>query len=101
MNDIPCPLCSGLADEEHAFQKFGRDADNTYLPATAGVLTLVRDFRPYSSRKQQLWQCPQCGLYYFYTSNYEYLANGSEDEEHLTRLTEDQAADILSRPSGG
>jgi hypothetical protein len=98
VNDIPCPLCSGLADEEHAFQKFGRDAGNTYLPAAAGALTLARDFRPFSSRKQQLWQCPQCGAYYLYTSDYEYLANGSEDEEHLTRLTDEQAAEFLSRP---
>ena len=97
MDEPACPLCSALADEEHAFQKFGRDTDNTYLPAAAGALTLVRDFRPYSSRKQQLWRCPQCGRHYLYTSDYEYLVNGSEDEEHLTRLTDDQAAETLNR----
>lgn len=101
MNAAPCPLCSSLADEEHAFQKFGSNTGNTHLPAAAGALILARDLRPYSSRKQQMWQCPQCGTYYLYTSDYEYLVNGSEDEEHLMRLTDDQAMVFLSHPPEG
>ena len=34
-----------------------------------------------------------------YVSAIEYLVNGSEDEEYLTRLTEEQAADYLNRPT--
>ena len=38
----------------------------------------------------------KCGTYYLYRTDYEYLVNGSEDEEYLTRLTEEQAAGYLT-----
>ncbi len=82
-----CELCSGLSDEEHAYQKYGWEENNTYLPGAASQLKVVRDLRPSDSRKLQLQQCPKCGTYYLYRTDYEYLVNGSEDEEHLTRLT--------------
>lgn len=90
-----CSICSSLASEEMAFQKYGWEEDNTYLPAAANQLTLVRDFKPYSSRKLQLQQCPECGTFYLYRSDYEYLVNGSEDEEYLTRLSAAEAAKYL------
>ncbi|MEW6364510.1 MAG: hypothetical protein AB1714_07710 [Acidobacteriota bacterium] len=93
----PCTACSSLRDKEYAFQKYGAEEDNTYLPAAAGDLKVVRDFRPYDSRKLQLRQCSQCGTYYLYRTDYEYLVNGSEDEEFLTRLTQEQAAEYLSQ----
>ena len=80
-----------------AFQKYGHEADNTYLPAASGDLIVVKDFKPYSSRKLQLKRCPQCDTYYLYQTDYEFLVNGSEDEENLTRLTEEQAAEYLNR----
>ncbi len=55
----------------------------------------MRDFQPYGSRKLQLQQCPECGCYNLYRSDYEYLVTGSQDEEHLTRLSAEQAADYL------
>jgi len=94
----PCPICSTLVDEEYAYQKYGADDGNTCLPAAADQLTILRDFAPYSSRKLQLRQCPECAQYYLYRSDYEYLVNGSEDEEFLTRLSADQAAEYLNRP---
>jgi hypothetical protein len=94
-----CKTCSSLRDEEHAFQKYGWEENDTYLPAAAGHLSVVRDFRPYGSRKLQLQQCPECATYYLYATDYEYLVNGSEDEEKLTRLTEEQAAEYLGRPA--
>lgn len=90
-----CEICSQLAGEEYAFQKYGSE-NNTYLPAVSGRLILVKDFDPYSSRKKQLWQCPLCRTYYFYRTDYEYLVNGSEDEEFLTRLSPEQAAPYLA-----
>ncbi len=95
-----CPICSGLQDQETAYQKFGWEENDTHLPAAAAHLKLVRDFQPYSSRKRQLQQCPACGTYYLYRTDYEYLVNGSEDEESLTRLSPEQAAEYLSRPEG-
>ena len=92
-----CSICSQLAEVEHAFQKYGWEEDNTYLPAAAGKLTLVKDFKPYSSRKLQLRQCPQCSTYYRYETDYEFLVNGSEDEETLTRLSDEKAAEYLKK----
>lgn len=90
-----CGLCSQMHDEEYAFQKYGWEQDNTYLPAAAGQLTLVKDLRPAGSRTLHLKRCPQCGTYYLYRTDYEYLVNGTEDEEFLTRLTDEQAAEYL------
>jgi len=89
----PCTICSELTDQERAAQKWGWEEDNTYLPAAAVRLVIVRDFHPYGSRKLQLQQCPECGCYYLYRSDYEYLVSGSEDEEYLTRLSAEQAAE--------
>lgn len=93
-----CSTCSTLAEEEYAYQKYGAEEGNTFLPSTADKLIIIRDFAPYSSRKLQLRQCPECATYYLYRSDYEYLVNGTEDEEFLTRLSADQAADYLNRP---
>jgi hypothetical protein len=99
-NDAPhkqCGICSSLSDHECAFHRFGWDIDNTYLPAAANHLKVVRDFQPFDSRKLRLRRCSECGTHYPYRTDYEYLVNGSEGEEHLTRLTEEQAAQYLSR----
>ena len=39
-------------------------------------------------------RCPLCGTRYLYTTDYEYLTNGTEDEQTLRRLADD-AADAL------
>jgi hypothetical protein len=91
----PCPLCSSLRDEQYAFQKFGAPEQDTSLPAAAGSLVLVRDVGSRGSRELQLWQCPACGTYFLYRTDYEYLVNGTEDEQFLTRLTHEQAAEYL------
>lgn len=90
-----CSLCGALAPEESAFQKYGWEENDTYLPAAAGHLMLVKDLKPHGSRKLQLQQCPACGTYYLYRTDYEYLVGGTEDEEFLTRLTPDEAAAYL------
>lgn len=87
-----CGICSQLADHERAFQKGGREEEATYLPAAWRQLELLRDFKPGSSRARQLLRCRECGTCYLYTSDYEFLVNGTEDEEFLDRLTGDEAA---------
>ncbi len=102
VNDMPpprhahCPTCGSLQDREFGYQKYGWDEDNTYLPAAAGRLTVLKDFKPHSSRALQLQQCPACKTYYLYQTDYEYLVNGSEDEQTLTRLTDAQAEAYLN-----
>jgi len=92
-----CSLCSQLADEEVAFQKYGWEQYDTHLPAAANNLKLVTDFRPYDSRQLKLLQCPACKTYYLYRTDYEFLVNGSEDEDFLTRLSDKEAAEYLNR----
>jgi hypothetical protein len=94
-----CSICSQLADNESAYQKYGHAEGNTYLPIAADSLQVVRDFKPYGSRKLQLQQCPQCATYYLYRTDYEFLVNGNEDEDELTRLTDEAAAAYLERPA--
>lgn len=92
-----CSICSTLRDKEYASQKYGWEENDTHLPAAVGQLVLVRDFKPHGSRALQLQVCPECQTYYLYQSDYEYLAGGSEDDQTLTRLTADQAAEYLNR----
>ncbi len=89
-----CGTCSGLSDTEHAEQKFGSEND-TYLPAAVSRLTDVFDFEPCSSRKRILKQCPECGAFFLYSTDYVYLVNGSEDDEYLTRLSKNESDDLL------
>lgn len=91
-----CGICSGLKDCEVAYQKYGWEKNDTHLPTAAGNLVLVRDLRPDSNRKQQLLQCPECSQYYLYESDYEYFINGSEEEQTLTRLSDEKASGYLS-----
>lgn len=90
-----CSICSKLADKEFAMQKYGWEDDNTYLPAAANQLCEIFDFKPHSSRKKILKQCKECGAYYLYETDYEYLVNGSEDEETLSRLSKKEAEEYL------
>lgn len=92
---LNCKIFAALSDHEYAYQKFGWEENNTYLPAAADQLIIIKDFQPSSSRKKQIQRCPACGTFYFYQSDYEYLVNGSEDEESLIRLTIDQAEEML------
>ncbi len=91
----PCEICSALKDRETATQKFGWEEQDTHLPAAAGRLVVARDFSLPGSRAVQLWRCPLCGTHYLYRADYTYLANGSEDEQSLTRLTAQEAAAYL------
>ncbi|MDD3515775.1 hypothetical protein SDC9_44174 [bioreactor metagenome] len=93
-----CEVCSGLSDSEYAYSKFGWPEHDTFLPEAAEKLVIVKDFQPLGSRKLQLRQCPSCGAWFLYRTDYEYLTNGTEDEEFLTRLTEEEAAEYRNKP---
>jgi len=95
-----CRICSNLSDYENAYQKFGWEENNTYLPAAASQLNTIQNLHPFDSRELQLQQCPECGTYYLYKYDYEFLVNGSEDEECLIRLTFSQAVKYLDCSKG-
>jgi hypothetical protein len=90
-----CATCGSLLDEEYAFQKNGWPADDSHLPAAAGKLELVKDLNPGGGRDKHLMRCPECGTYYHYRTDYEFLVGGTEDEQFLTRLTDAQAEAYL------
>jgi len=90
-----CSICSDFNDKETSFQKYGSEDSNTYLPENTKYLITVKDFKPGSSRLSQLKHCPECKTYYLYETDYEYLAFGSEDEEFLTRLTNEEPLNLL------
>ncbi len=92
-----CTICSKLKDREYTFTKYLSDYSTPPLPDAAARLVVVIDMNPGSSRASRLMRCPECGTYYLYESDYEYLVNGTEDEEFLTRLTDEQAGEYLSK----
>ncbi len=93
-----CPICTKLPHYCHAMQKYDREEQDTFLPAEAGKLKRIKDTAPGKTRSPELDQCPCCGTYYLYEIEYEYLATGSEDEQKLTRLTDEEAAKYLDPP---
>jgi len=95
-----CSICSQIADKEWAAQKYGWEENDTWLPAISSSIKVVRELKPPSSRTTQLWQCPLCSTYYLYETDYEYLVNGTEDTQTLTRLKPGQADAYLFHGSG-
>jgi len=95
---LNCRICSQLGDVEWASQKFGWEENDTSLPVVSKDLVMIRDLKPGSSRALQLWQCPKCKTYYRFESDFEYLVNGSEDEQSLRRLNSEETDILLSQP---
>jgi hypothetical protein len=83
---VTCSICSQLKDFEIGSQKHGREDEDTFLPDSFAKLKFVKDLKPGRTRTPELLVCPECGTFYFYKVEYEFLATGSEDEQHLTRL---------------
>jgi hypothetical protein len=62
------------------------------LPEAAARLTILPATDPQADHeKQQVRRCPHCGTLYRYLISHEYLVNGTEDEEELSRLSPAQA----------
>jgi hypothetical protein len=93
-----CSNCSQLKDYEYALQTHGRPEQDTFIPKIAEKFKHVREVKPGRGRYMALVKCQGCATYYTYGTDYEYLATGSEDEQFLTRLTDEEAADYLAQP---
>ncbi len=91
-----CEICSALQDVETSFSKWGWDELARPLPIAASRLAPVEDTTTYDKERHHVRRCPICGTFYQYDQSYEYLVNGSEDEEVLTRLTPSQVRRFLS-----
>lgn len=90
-----CEICRSLCDVETSFSKWGWDEFTRSLPVAASRLVPVENASSSDVERHQVRRCPICGTFYQYDQSYEYLVNGSEDEEVLTRLTPAQARRYL------
>lgn len=87
---VSCEICRELKLVETSLTKHGWEENDRLLPAAYRRLVEVRvEGREDEPRSPRL--CPLCGTLYSYETRYEYLANGSEDEEELRRLTGEEA----------
>ena len=89
-----CEICTQLADEEYGYQKYGWPDHDVDLPEAVGRLEVLRELSEGGSRERTLMRCPLCGARYLYTTDYEYLTNGTEDEQTLSRLSNEEAANL-------
>lgn len=90
-----CGLCSRLPDTDYAFSKYGWPDHDVSMSPDSHHLMDVDKGKPGYDDRHHLLQCPECGTYYQYDYTYEYLVNGSEDEETITRLTPVRVCDRL------
>jgi hypothetical protein len=86
-----CAACGKLGANHFAMQKHGQEGEDTFLPAAVGKLKGVRAVRHPQEGKGHLQQCPDCGAFFFFRNEYEYLATGSEDTQILIRITAEEA----------
>lgn len=85
-----CDICRALRPVERSLYKHGWEERDAPLPRAANRLVeLAITGREDERRRPRL--CPLCGALYSCESRYEYLVNGSEDEEELRRLSEAEA----------
>lgn len=91
-----CGICSQLSTFHRGFQKHGREEDDTFLPPACAHLVGVRDL----TRRRSVVKCPECGTHYLHEIEYKFLATGSEDEQRLTRLSDEEASALLEKPGG-
>ena len=90
-----CGLCSRLPDTDYSFSKYGWPDHDVSMSPDSNRLIDVDKGKPGYDDRHHLLQCPECGTYYQYDYTYEYLVNGSEDEETITRLTPVRVRDRL------
>ena len=96
-----CMICINLSDQETASQKYGWEESDTFLPEEYTRLVLVKDLRPDSFRKMNILECPLCRTFYLFSTDYDYLVNGSEDEQKLIRITKEEADRLINQYTDG
>jgi hypothetical protein len=95
LNLDQCEICSELGGVERSFEKYGWPDDTQRLPSPASRLEPAENIEGYDKERHHVKQCPICGTFYKYDLTYEYLVNGSEDEETLKRLTPTESRRFL------
>jgi hypothetical protein len=97
----PCEICGKLGVVETSYAKYGWPEDDRPLPPQAGRLVPAEPTAGSDAERDHVRRCPLCGTYYHYRWSYEYLVNGSEDEEELRRITPEEAQSLMARRLSG
>lgn len=87
-----CSICKSIPNRSRGFWKGGETLEDN-LPAAMNQLKIVGAplyDTDTGHSNYCLMQCPECGTYYAWNFEYEYLVNGSEDDLTLTRLDQAQ-----------
>jgi hypothetical protein len=80
---------------ESSFAKYLAPQLDRPLPEAAARLIILPAIDAKADHeKQHARRCPHCGAFYQYLQSHEYLANGTEDEEELHRLSPSQTQDF-------
>lgn len=95
LNLDQCEICSELSGVERSFEKYGWPGDTQRLPSPVSRLEPAESTEGYNNERHHVKRCPLCGTFYKYDLTYEYLVNGSEDEETLKRLTPTESRRFL------
>ncbi len=88
-----CTTCGTLGPAEYGYSKYGHPEDAAPLPDAAYHLEELAS-NVSGGRGHAVRRCPECGAWFHYELDYEFLVNGSEDYETLTRITEEEARAI-------
>jgi hypothetical protein len=96
MGTSSCKVCGPIGAYESSYAKYGRPEDDRPLSPAAAHLVTVCGWQS-GGRGEELRQCPSCGAWFRWHLAYEFYVNGSEDEETLTRLSDEEAASLRWR----
>jgi hypothetical protein len=88
MKGQTCSICRDIPDHCRAFWKGGEKTTDTIPPEVGRLVVVGAPFydQDTSHTNWCLLCCPECGAYYDWDFEYEYLVNGSEDDLNVTRL---------------
>ena len=87
-----CSICKSLNNSNSAYQETRDPSDNSYLPKSSERLESIWKME---SKKGGIKKCPECDQIYWYESRYEWFSNGTEDEQHLKRITKRDVKKII------
>jgi hypothetical protein len=83
---VSCSICAKIPASLSA--NTGRD---DYLPAETRPLERRKDHYSSIGTDEDLWECPECGAFYIYTTETAFTGSGNNDTDTLDRLTDEQS----------
>ena len=95
-----CAVCGELGDREYGARKGGWPEESTFIPGAIDRLIEVQDLGSDGSRLHKLLRCPSCGDHFRYDTDYEFIVPGTEDNQVLSRLDEQQTAALQAGDGG-